>query len=136
MYLVDTNVLCEPIRARASDQVSQWLASQVSVKVSALSLMEIEYGLARLAKGEKRDRLTRWFEAVLTSPSIEIVPIDAAVARSAGRLKRLAEAGGTPRPQSDLIIAACAAVTGSVVATRNTADFEGLGVPLLNPFVG
>lgn len=136
MYLVDTNVLCEPTRARPAESVGRWLLSQPSVKVSALSLMELEYGLARLEPGDKRDRLTKWLEGVLASSAIEIVPIDAAVARSAGRLKRLAERGGHPRPLADLLIAACAQVTGSVVATRNTADFEGLGVPLLNPFVG
>lgn len=136
MYLVDTNVLCEPTREQASESVGRWLLSQGSVKVSALSLMELEFGLARLANGAKRDRLTRWVEAVLASPAVEIVSIDAAVARSAGRLKRLAERSGRPRPLADLLIAACAQVTGCVVATRNTADFEGLGVPLLNPFVG
>lgn len=136
MYLLDTNVLCEPTRQQASEPVSQWLLSQACVRVSAISLMEIEYGLSRLPKGEKRDRLTKWLEGVLASAAIEIIPVDAAVARSAGRLKRLAETSGRPRPNADLIIAACAQVTGSVVATRNTADFEGLGVPLLNPFVG
>ncbi len=135
MYLVDTHVLCEPTRPQAAESVGQWLLSQASVKVSALSLMEIEYGLARLPQGEKRNRLTKWLEAVLASPAVEIVAIDVAVARSAGRLKLLAESRGRPRPMADLIIAACAQVTGSVVATRNTADFEGLGVPLLDPFV-
>lgn len=135
MYLVDTNVLSEPTRARPAEAVGRWLLSQPSVKVSALSLMELEYGLARLVPGDKRDRLTKWLEGVLASSAIEIVPIDPAVARSAGRLKRLAERGGRPRPLADLLIAACAQVTGSVVATRNTADFEGLGVPLLDPFV-
>jgi predicted nucleic acid-binding protein len=134
MFLIDTNVLCEPTRQHADESVGRCLLSQPSVKVSALSLMEIEYGLARLPQGEKRDRLTKWLEAVLASPAVEIVPVDAAVARSAGRLKVLAESRGRPRPLADLIIAACAQVTGSVVATRNTADFEGLGIPLLDPF--
>jgi hypothetical protein len=134
MFLIDTNVLCEPTRQHADESVGRWLLSQPSVKVSALSLMEIEYGLARLPQGEKRDRLTKWLEAVLASPAVEVVPVDAAVARSAGRLKVLAESRGRPRPLADLIIAACAQVTGSVVATRHTADFEGLGIPLLDPF--
>lgn len=136
MYLIDTNVLCEPTRSQASEPVCQWLNQQRSVKLSVISLMEIEYGLARLGKGPKRDRLTKWLEGVFSSPAIEIVAVDAAVARSAGRLKRLAEASGHSRLLPDLLIAASAQVTGSVVATRNTADFEGLGVALLNPFVG
>ncbi len=136
MYLLDTNVLCEPTRQCASESVTRFLLAQKVVKISALSLLEIEYGLARLPKGEKADRLTTWLEGVLASPAIEVIPVDVAVARAAGRLRKLAEARGKPRPLVDLIIAATAQVTGSVVATRNTADFAGLGVPLLDPFVG
>lgn len=136
MYLVDTNVICEPTRPKPSPELVAWLSKQASVRLSAVSLLEIEYGIARLARGEKQDRLTRWFEAVLASPGIEVVPIDAAVARRAGRLKQLAEASGRPRPVLDLLIAASAQVTGTVVATRNVADFDGLGVALLDPFVG
>jgi toxin FitB len=43
---------------------------------------------------------------------------------------------GRPRPVLDLLIAASALVTGSVVVTRTVSDFEGLGVPLLDPFTG
>ena len=136
MFLVDTNVISEPTKAMPSEAVVGWLRGQKSVKLSTVSLIEIEYGIARMAKGEKRDRLTLWFEGVLTSAGIELVQLDRAVARSAGRLKQLAEASGRPRPSLDLIVAASAQVTGTVVATRNVSDFEGLGVPLLNPFVG
>ena len=135
MFLVDTDVLSEPTRRHPMASVVTWLQSQVSFRVSAISLIEIEYGLARL-DGARRARLTRWFEGTLSAPGIEVVPIDTTVARAAGRMKRLAEATGRSRPFADLIIVACAQVTGSVIATRNTADFEGLGVPILNPFVG
>lgn len=136
MYLVDTNVISELTRAKPSAAVEAWLARQHSVKLSAVSVIEIEYGLARLVAGEKRDRLTKWFEQVLASPAIEVVAIDTAVARAAGRMKHLSEAAGRTRPFADLIIAACAQVTGSVVATRNTDDFDDLGIAILNPFVG
>lgn len=82
----------------------------------------------------RRDLLRQWLEDLLTSTGVEIVPVDAAVAREAGKLKAQCEAAGRPRPLIDLLIAATAHVTGDVVVTPNTADFEGLGVALLNPF--
>lgn len=134
MYLVDTNVICEPTQAQPTSSVLEWLRSQPSLRLSVVSLMEIEYGIARLPKGAKRERLTTWFEALAASEGIALVPVDAAIARAAGRLRREAEAKGKQRPALNLLIAATALVTGSVVATRNTADFEGLGIPLLNPY--
>jgi len=136
MYLVDTNVISEPTRPEPSAPLVAWLIRQPSVKLSAISLIEIEYGIARLARGDKQDRLTKWFEGVLSSPGIQIVPVGAAIARRAGRLKKQAEAAGRPRPFLDLVIAASAQVTGAVIATRNVSDFDGLGIPLLDPFAG
>jgi predicted nucleic acid-binding protein len=39
-----------------------------------------------------------------------------------------------PRNTVDGLIAATARVHGLTVVTRNTGDFEGCGVPLLNPW--
>jgi len=39
-----------------------------------------------------------------------------------------------PQPFRDGLIAATALVHGMTVVTRNLADFEPIGVPLLNPW--
>jgi toxin FitB len=39
-----------------------------------------------------------------------------------------------PRPVRDGLIAALALVQGMTVVTRNVADFEPTGVPMLNPW--
>ena len=134
MFLVDTNVLSETTRRKPDSAVVGWLGAQPRVQVSTISVMELEYCIERLAEGEKRARLTQWLEGLLSSPAVELVSLDAAVARAAGRLKRRVETSGKPRPELDLIIAATAQVTGAVVATRNVEDFTGLGVPLFDPF--
>jgi toxin FitB len=134
MYLVDTNVISETTRRCPSGAVLQWLGRQKRVHLSALSVLELEHGIARLPASPRRDLLREWFEELLSSMAVEVVPVDAAVAREAGRMKARCEAGGRPRPLADLLIAATAQVTGDVVVTRNTPDFDGLGVALLNPF--
>jgi toxin FitB len=39
-----------------------------------------------------------------------------------------------PRPERDVLIAATALTHNLAVVTRNTSDFEPLGVPLVNPW--
>lgn len=133
MHLVDTNVLSEVLKRAPSPSVVAWLGKQERVRVSVVSVMEIEFGIANAAAA-RRPALVSWFEGLLSSPAHELVPIDEAVARAAGSLKQRTLAAGRPRPLPDLLIAATALVTGSVVVTRNTSDFEGLGVALLDPF--
>ena len=58
-----------------------------------------------------------------------ILPVDVAVARRCGGLH-----AAQPRPASDALIAATALVHGLTVVTRNVADFEHMGVALLNPW--
>ena len=133
MFLLDTNVLSEEMKREPNAQVLTWLARQGRVQVSVVTVMELEAGIARAPAG-KRARLLTWLEGLLESEAHEVVPVSPAIARAAGQLKARAESRGKPRPLADLLIAATATVTGAVVATRNTDDFEGLGVPLLDPF--
>ena len=47
-----------------------------------------------------------------------------------GRRRR----AGRPTATFDLIIASVARATGATMVTRNTADFEGCGLTLVNPW--
>jgi len=95
-------------------------------------LLELELGVLRV---ERRDAaqaavLRSWLEArVLPEFSGRVLAIDADVARCCARLHV-----PDPRAERDALIAATARVHGMTVVTRNVADFEGLGVPLFNPW--
>ena len=58
-----------------------------------------------------------------------ILAVAAAVARRSAALH-----GSDPKPFRDGLITATALVHSLVVVTRNLADFEATGVPLLNPW--
>ena len=73
-----------------------------------------------------RDWLTR---QVLPAFSGRLIPVDAAVAQCSARLHV-----PNPRPFRDSLIAATALVHQMIVVTRNVADFESLGLRLLNPW--
>jgi predicted nucleic acid-binding protein len=135
-FLLDTNVVSElrkPAR-RAAPQVRAWAARQVNheLSISVITVMEIEIGVGLL---ERRDSaqgavLRRWFERdLLAAFADRILPIDLAVGRRAAGLHV-----PDPRPERDVLIAATALNRNLVVVTRNTADFERLGVALLNPW--
>ncbi|HVH41027.1 MAG TPA: PIN domain-containing protein [Labilithrix sp.] len=132
-YLVDTNVVSELARPKPNRHVVDWFGALSTIVMSSISIEELAYGIAR-ARSVERSRLVRWFEALLAIPA-EIVAVDEKIARAAGDLRAARERAGRPVAQADMLIAATALVTGRTLVTRNTRDFEGCGVALLDPFV-
>jgi hypothetical protein len=135
MYLLDTNVVSELRRRRRADaKVLAWAAAmpQSSAFISAISLLEIERGilLAERRDPQQAAQLRRWFEArILAEFEGRVLPVDAAVA-----LRSAALHVPDPRPDRDALIAATALVHALTVVTRNTGDFDGTGVQLINPW--
>ena len=60
-----------------------------------------------------------------------IVPFGRAEADIYGEL---ASESGRPRPTLDAMIAAICRTSGLALATRNTGDFDGCGIELINPW--
>lgn len=121
---------------RTSGRESAWLGIEHPGGLYALSIVTV----LELARGtlliERRDAtqagiLRRWLEGeILTPLAARILPIDIAIARRCAGLHV-----PDPRPERDALIAATALVHGLTVVTRNTADFEPMGVALFNPWL-
>ena len=137
MFLLDTNVISELRKAgdgKAEANVVAWLSekSAADFYVSAITVMELEYGVLRI---ERRDpdqgsRLRAWMDGhVIPAFSDRILPVDVRVACQAARLHV-----PDPRPDRDAYIAATALVHGMIVVTRNMADFVPTGVRVVNPW--
>ncbi|MEZ5823326.1 MAG: type II toxin-antitoxin system VapC family toxin [Geminicoccaceae bacterium] len=137
MFLLDTNVISELRKVesgRADPAVARWAKSQraADFHLSALSLMEIEIGILRVERRDRRQgvRLRRWLEQrVLTGFAGRILAIDAATALRCARLHV-----PDPRSERDALIAATALEHGLTVVTRNIRDFQDTGVAWLDPW--
>jgi len=131
MILVDTNVISETARRAPSPSVLTFLLQHPVVGISAVSVLELEAGV-RTAPAVRRDRLGLWLDALLESGAVEVIPVDAAVGRMAGKLR--AETRKRPVALEDLLIGATALSRSMTLATRNTSHFKPLGVSIVNPF--
>jgi predicted nucleic acid-binding protein len=137
MFLLDTNVASELRKVttgRIAPAVRAWAerTPETHMYLSAITVLELEIGVLQMERRDpNRGRvLRRWFERqVLTTFADRILDFDAAIARRCAP-----HHVPDRRPTNDAIIAATALVHGLTVATRNTRDFEPMGVPLLNPW--
>jgi toxin FitB len=136
-FLLDTNVVSEPMRLRPNAGVLSWLAQvdEDSVFLSVVTITELRYGIERLATGKRRDRLEGWLRKDLTSRFGErILPVDLEIADACGRLVARSETVGRPIEARDAFIAATAEVRGLTLVTRNVSDFEATVKDIVTPW--
>jgi toxin FitB len=135
-YLLDTNVLSELRKSehRAAPRVRSWVASQPAsdLFISVITVLEIEVGIGRLERRDRHQaqRIRGWLERdVLAVFADRLIPIGVAVARRAARLHV-----PDPSPERDALLAATALEHDLTMVTRNVADFDGTGVPIIDPW--
>lgn len=139
MTLLDTNVISELMRPAPDPAVAQWLHSlgDEPLSTTVITVSEIVYGLERLEIGRRKQDLQTRFEDFLAPDSgLAILTLDPESARLAGIFRAARESGGQHAHPSDMFIAGIAGANGIVLATRNTRDFSGLGLQLVNPWEG
>lgn len=137
MFVLDTNVVSELRKVRlgrADAQFARWADSMdaVNLYLSAITVMELETGVLQIERRDPKQgaMLRAWLDNhVLPEFIARVLPVDTAVARRCARLHV-----PDPRDERDALIAATALVHAMTVVTRNVADFEPTGVPLLNPW--
>ena len=137
MILVDTNVVSEPLKARADPRVVAWLDRQPAeiLFMSTISVSEILFGLSVLAAGKRRNRPAEAFEsAILRLFAQRILSFDLEAARAYASLMSAPRARGLSVSIVDGQIAAIAKANGFSVATRDEAPFRAAGLNVINPW--
>ncbi len=132
MYLLDTNVVSELRRPSPNRSVMDWIRKVPAEQLylSAVTIGEIQAGIeiTREQDVPKARELEEWLGRLIESHNI--LPVDVAAFREWGKLMHRQ----SDTLLQDAMIAAVARVHGLIVVTRNTRDFETLGVDALNPF--
>jgi len=138
MTILDTNVVSELIAMSPSEVVVHWISSQRlldDLLLTAVTVAEILYGVELLPKGKRRDRLHQQARAMFAEDFAgRVLPFDEQAARAFAPITANRRAQGRPIAEFDAQIAAIARVHDATLATRNTDDFEGCGVRLINPW--
>lgn len=123
--LLDTSFLIDLMNGdeEAVEKARELETDLVQQRLSAMTLFELYYGVARSVDGEaEREEV----QDVLASKPVH--PADVPVMRKAGRMAGALADDGTPVGDGDAIIGATAEVVDEPVLTRNVDDFERLGV--------
>ena len=124
-YLLDTNVISEPLRAVPDPAVLEKLRlNEDSLATSAITWHELWFGCWRLPDSTRRTAIETYLLEVI-APAMPILPYEeGAAAWHAAERSRLAAQGRTP-PFADGQIAAIAHRHGLILVTFNTADYRG-----------
>lgn len=137
MIIIDTNVISELLRPTPELAVEAWLGAQdgLSIYLTAISEAELRFGVAIMINGKRRDGLATAIDRILRDDMAgRILPFDSAAARAYATIAATRRSAGRPIAQADCQIAAIALAHNVPVATRNTPDFEGCGIELINPW--
>ena len=137
MIILDTNVISELMREVPNQKVTKWMTTKkpLYLGLSTITIAEIQRGLARLPMGKRRSRLTASFTSFVTEAfSGRIFSFDEDAAWIYGEIAAKRESEGFNTDAVDLMIAAISKSNNAAIATRNTKDFEGCGLEIINPW--
>lgn len=135
MIILDTNVLSALMQRTPEAKVLAWIDRQprTSIWTTAITVLEIRFGLQVMAAGKRRESLIQEFDTLLEKIENRVAPFDHAAARQAGDLMAARHKRGRPGDLRDTMIASIVLVQHATLATRNTAHFEDVSA-VVNPW--
>ena len=136
MIILDTKVISALMYQVPDKRVVAWLDQQPrdSVWTTAITVLEVHFGLQLMASGKRRSALVQGFELLLEKIGRRVAPFDAAAAQQAGDLMASRQKKGTPGDLRDTMIAGIVLARRATLATRNVGHFEDISAPIVDPW--
>jgi toxin FitB len=137
VIILDTNIISELTRQAPEPCVVSWLDSLPAEEVgtTAVTAAELLYGVARMPAGRRKRDLAAAVRGLLGDEFRDrILPFDEHCASRYADIVCGRETLGRPIGVADAQIAAICRTAEATLATRNTADFSGTGIELINPW--
>lgn len=124
MYLLDTNIISEPAKAKANPVVTEKILENIEYScISSVVWAETLSGIKSLPDEKRKDML---FDYAINQIQklYEILPFDDfAASIYSDLISRLQTKGKMPQ-KLDLMIASTAIANNLILVTRNTSDFQ------------
>jgi predicted nucleic acid-binding protein len=117
--------------------VVEWLdgVPAESVWPTAVTVLEVRFGLKILPASRKREQLEAAFaEALDQDFDGRVLPLDRSAADAAGVIAARQRKAGRPVDVRDVQIAGIATARKATLATRNVRHFAGLAILVVDPW--
>ena len=132
--VLDTNVVSELSRPHPNPNVVAFLHSTPNTLLTAITVAELRYGVAKMDGGRRRLELTETVERAIAAYAGRILALDEHATGAFAQVVSVRMAAGRPISYPDAQIAAICMSRGLTLATRNLKDFEGLPLALADPW--
>jgi predicted nucleic acid-binding protein len=135
VILLDTNVLSAFMRAPVDAVVRDWLDRQPrsSIWTTTITVFEVNFGLATLPQGRRRDALSQAFDVLINEElNRRVAVFDFAAAEQTAALVAARRRAGAQQDLRDSMIAGIALARRATLATRNTRHFADAGITLID----
>jgi len=135
VIFLDTNVVSETLKKAPSENVLAWLVRfDAELALPTVTIAEIAFGIQKIRPDERADRLAQGLAEWRRRFAGRIFGLTEAAALVYGEIMGQAVREGRPMSAPDGMIAAIVRVNGGRLATRNTRDFTGAGIELVDPW--
>ena len=114
--------------------MTAFLAGAEDLWLSAVVLHELDFGVALLPPGRRREGIRSALSAFTSEYADRVLPLGRPEAARAAVLRARAHRAGRVLDMGDAFIAGTAAAHDLAIATRNVRDFDSLELEVVNPW--